>query len=185
MASTCRQTVGFLGYFTEMSFVRLSTSSPTRLWSMSVETNIIFKLAVSSGPVTSRGLTSTRTTCGETQPRWSKLQRWQVDSLLSIANTSSILALTMSKWKFGAVKILKCPFVSGNVAGSCIFLLVRELVGRQGELSLGVSFEYWLLTGHIFRDYHPYSFLGKDSHGVNTLRTVMVSEKGVFFGYLI
>lgn len=29
-------------------------------------------------------------------------------------------------------------------------------------------------VGHIFRDFHPYSFLGKDSHGLNTLRTVMV-----------
>src|SRR5699024_6584125 len=31
-----------------------------------------------------------------------------------------------------------------------------------------------LIPGHIFRDFHPYSFLGQDSHGENTLRTVMV-----------
>jgi polypeptide N-acetylgalactosaminyltransferase len=29
-------------------------------------------------------------------------------------------------------------------------------------------------VGHIFRDFHPYSFGGKDTHGINTLRTVMV-----------
>jgi polypeptide N-acetylgalactosaminyltransferase len=29
-------------------------------------------------------------------------------------------------------------------------------------------------VGHIFRDYHPYSFQGKDTHGINTLRTILV-----------
>lgn len=38
-------------------------------------------------------------------------------------------------------------------------------------------------VGHIFRDYHPYSFQGKDTHGINTLRTILVWMDSVFHKY--
>ena len=38
-------------------------------------------------------------------------------------------------------------------------------------------------VGHIFRDYHPYSFQGKDTHGINTLRTILVWMDNEFQKY--
>ncbi|CAG2109825.1 unnamed protein product, partial [Medioppia subpectinata] len=38
-------------------------------------------------------------------------------------------------------------------------------------------------VGHIFRDYHPYSFQGKDTHGINTLRTIKVWMEDEFQRY--
>lgn len=54
-----------------------------------------------------------------------------------------------------------------------------------GGENLELSFRVWQCggrieihpcshVGHIFRDFHPYSFNGIDSHGYNTLRTVLV-----------
>uniref|UniRef100_A0A6G1SRF3 Polypeptide N-acetylgalactosaminyltransferase n=1 Tax=Aceria tosichella TaxID=561515 RepID=A0A6G1SRF3_9ACAR len=54
-----------------------------------------------------------------------------------------------------------------------------------GGENLEMSFRVWQCggrieihpcshVGHIFRDFHPYSFNGLDSHGYNTLRTVKV-----------
>ncbi|KPM04279.1 polypeptide N-acetylgalactosaminyltransferase 13-like protein [Sarcoptes scabiei] len=86
------------------------------------------------------------------------------------------------------------PVKSPTMAGG-LFAINREYFFKIGSYdekmeiwggeNLELSFRVWQCggkivihpcshVGHIFRDYHPYSFLGKDSHGMNTLRTAMV-----------
>lgn len=86
--------------------------------------------------------------------------------------------------------VVKTPTMAGG-----LFAINREYffhIGSYDEQmeiwggeNLELSFRLWQCgaqlfihpcshVGHIFRDYHPYSFLGKDSHGLNTLRTVLV-----------
>lgn len=69
-----------------------------------------------------------------------------------------------------------------------------ELMEIWGGENLEMSWRVWMCggkllihpcshVGHIFRDYHPYSFQGKDTHGLNTLRTVLVWMDSVYHKY--
>ena len=92
--------------------------------------------------------------------------------------------------KNNPTKVVKTPTMAGG-----LFAINREYffqIGAYDEQmeiwggeNLELSFRLWQCggklyihpcshVGHIFRDYHPYSFLGKDSHGMNTLRTALV-----------
>jgi polypeptide N-acetylgalactosaminyltransferase len=69
-----------------------------------------------------------------------------------------------------------------------------EAMEIWGGENLEMSWRIWMCggrllihpcshVGHIFRDYHPYSFQGKDTHGINTLRTVLVWMDSIFHKY--
>lgn len=88
--------------------------------------------------------------------------------------TESVISPTMAGGLFAVNK--KYFFDIGSYDES------MEIWGGE---NLELSFRVWQCggsleihpcshVGHIFRDFHPYSFQGKDTHGINTLRTVKV-----------